>query len=62
MEKEKMSLQQAIIRYRAKHDLTQGEFAELAGIGRSTLINIETGKIKGSKITREKIIMALKGE
>lgn len=59
---EKITLPQAIIDYRARHGLKQDEFAALAGIGRSTLINIETGKIPGNKITRAKIMIVLKGE
>lgn len=36
-------LRERVIRYRAKHNLTQGEFAELCGLTRPTIGTLESG-------------------
>ena len=52
-----------IIMYRAKHNMSQREFAAHAGISESTLVHIETGKLKKlSRLVEAKIQLALADE
>ena len=52
-----------IIRYRAKHNLSQTEFANLCGLTKQTIGTIESGRPgrsgNVSRITREKILMVI---
>lgn len=57
------TLKQQIIRYRAKHNMSQRAFAIHAGISHATLVHIEKGsKRKMNKLTEEKIKIALEDE
>lgn len=51
-----------MIMYRAKHKLSQPEFAEKAGVSVQTVCHIETGQQKPSKITVAKIRLAMQEE
>lgn len=57
-----MSLKERILRYRAKHNLSQEDFANLAQVNVMTINTIETGKRKPTQLTVAKIEMVLKGE
>lgn len=57
------ALQAAILSYRARHNLSQGKFAELCNVTPQTICNIENGVQKPSKLTRTKIKVVIeKGE
>lgn len=49
------TLSEKIIAYRGKHRLTQDEFAEMCGVGRATIVNIEKGKAHPTRLTVAKI-------
>lgn len=49
-------LSQKIIEYRAKHNLSQVDFAKLCKVSTQTACNVENCKQKPSKITLTKII------
>lgn len=54
------SLKTQIVRYRAKHDMSQVEFAARVGISATTLVAIEKGNKKNiSRLTKAKIKMVL---
>lgn len=55
-------LQERIIRYRAKHRLTQREMAVLCGISISTLNSVETDQQTPGKLTLAKIELVLEGD
>lgn len=44
-----------VLRYRARHGLSQEAFANLVGVTKATIWNLESGKSKPTKLTREKI-------
>lgn len=50
------NLADAIVRYRARHDLNQDEFAELCGLTKQTIWAIENGRASITKLTRAKIL------
>lgn len=53
-------LADAIIKYRAKHDLSQGEFAGRCGISKQTVGYIEAGRRQGvTALTRAKILQVI---
>ena len=53
------SLSDQIIRYRAKHDLNQAEFAQRCGLTKQTIGAIESGLHGITKLTRAKIMRVL---
>jgi len=57
-----MTLQEEMIQYRAKNNLSQRRFAELCNISIVTLNNVERGAQKPSALTEAKIRMVIKGE
>ena len=54
-----MTLEEKIIRYRAKHRLSQKQMADLCGITLQTLCNVENGIQTPGKITVTKIQLVL---
>lgn len=57
------TLRKRIIMYRAKHNMSQVQFAKHAGISEATLVYIETGKKKKlSRLVEAKIQLALEDE
>ena len=56
-----MNLAKRMLRYRAKHNLTQRQLADLCKINRCYLSEIENGADPG-KIVREKIELVIGGE
>lgn len=57
-----MRLQEAMLLYRAQHNLNQEEFAKLCEVSRQTIHMIEKGAQKPSRFTQKKIELILKGE
>ena len=57
-----MTLDKAILMYRAKHNLTMRAFAEKCGVTMQTIYNIETVKQNPSRFTRAKIELVLGDE
>lgn len=56
-----MKLSEKMVEYRAKHDLTQKQLAELCGITAQTVIKAEQGKPL-TRRTAKKIELAIKEE
>lgn len=54
-------MEEKIIEYRARHNMSQVEFAKLVGVDRATIIRAENGK-GISKLTLAKIKMLLEKE
>ena len=54
-----MTLQEAILRYRAEHNMTQAEFAAKVGVSKLTILQIENGKRMPRTVTAMKIKMAM---
>lgn len=52
----------SIIKYRAKHGLTQKQFAEKAGVSVVTVLQIEKGTTRPTNLTRAKIELAMENE
>lgn len=50
-----MTLQEKIVRYRARHNLTQRQFGELIGVTKQTVYGIENGLQDPSKMTMMRI-------
>jgi DNA-binding transcriptional regulator YiaG len=57
-----MTLQEEMIQFRARNNLSQKRFAELCNISIVTLNNVERGVQKPSTLTEAKIRMVIKGE
>lgn len=57
-----MTLGEKIIMYRAKHNMTQKQFAELVGLSTQTVYLIESELQNPKKITVAKIELVLKGD
>ena len=57
-----MTLQDEMIRYRAKENISQEEFAKRCGLSKQTVYCVENGIQEPSKITREKIRLVLEDE
>lgn len=57
-----MKLQKAILMYRAKHSMSQRDFAEKCGLAMQTVYNVETVGQKPSKITKTKIEIVIGDE
>ena len=55
-----MTLGERILRYRAKHNLSQEEFANRAQVNVMTINTIENDKRKPTKLTEMKVEMILK--
>ena len=55
-----MSLRERILRYRAKYDLSQEDFANLCQVNVMTINSIETEKRKPTQLTVTKIEMVLR--
>lgn len=53
------SLPDLIVRYRARYNLTQAEFAKLVGVTTQTIGAIESGKHGATKLTQAKIIQVI---
>jgi DNA-binding XRE family transcriptional regulator len=51
-----------IVDYRAKHDITQGEFAVICKLSLTTICNIENGNSNPSKVTKKKILNVIEGK
>lgn len=56
------NLADKIVAYRAKHRLSQRQFAERCGLCLQTINNIETGIAEPSRITVAKIMLEIEGE
>lgn len=56
-----MTLSEKMMWYRAEHGLTQQQFADMCGLSKMTICQIETGVQKPSKITQMKILIVLGG-
>ena len=52
-------LSDRIVRYRAKHDLNQDEFARRCGLTKQTIGAIESGRHGVTKLTKAKIVQIL---
>ena len=57
-----MTLGEAILEYRARNNLSMRQFAEKCGISLQTVNYVEKGLQKPSRLTKEKIMLVLKGE
>ena len=57
-----MTLGEQILKYRAKHDLSQSEFADKAKVSLQTIYSIEKETQKPGKLTTEKIMLVLNGD
>lgn len=51
-----------IIVFRAKHNLSQENFAKMCCLTQQTICNIENGRQDPSKITKQKILNVIKKE
>lgn len=56
------NLTEMIVRYRAKYDLNQEEFAKRCGLTKQTIGSIESGRHGITKLTRAKIMQVLEEE
>lgn len=54
-----MTLGEEMTRFRAKYKLTQKEFAYIVGVTVQTICNVETGQQTPSRVTEQKIRMAM---
>lgn len=54
---ELQELRERIVRFRAEHNLSQGEFAEMCGLTRPTIGAIETGGYRPGRSTISEITM-----
>ena len=50
-----MTLQEMMVQYRAKHDLSQEKLAKLCGLSLQTVNSVENGLQNPSKLTEQKI-------
>lgn len=55
-----MTLQDKMVEYRAKHDMSQKVFAKKCGVSLQTINSVENGLQKPSKVTEAKIMMVIK--
>ena len=55
-------LAERIVRYRAKHNLSQVEFASICKVTGQTISNIERGAQEPSKLTLAKILNTIEKE
>lgn len=54
-----MTLAEKMLTYRAKHRMTQPEFAKKCGLSTQTVCSIETGQQTPSRITELKILLVV---
>lgn len=54
-----MALKDKMIRFRAKHNLSQDALAGKAGVSKQTIYMIETGQQNPSRLTEQKILLAM---
>lgn len=59
---QKSDLGEKILKYRAKHDMSQVEFARKCGVTVQTICNIENGIQNPSKLTKQKILILIAEE
>lgn len=52
-------LREKMLRYRAKHRISQTELAERCGLSFTTINLVESGKQKPIALTREKILLVV---
>lgn len=57
-----LSLSERIVRYRAKHNLSQQEFADTCKLTKQTIGAIESGRHGITKLTRAKIMNVLESD
>ncbi len=57
-----MTLQEQMVRYRAKHNISQTELAQRCGISVQTANSVENGLQEPSKLTRAKIELVVNEE
>ncbi len=57
-----MTLAERMMWYRAKNGLSQQELADLCGLSKMTICQIEKGNQTPSKITQMKILLTIGGE
>lgn len=57
-----MNLQEDMIRYRAKHNISQTELAKRCSVSLQTINAVENGLQEPSKLTRVKISMVIYDE
>ena len=55
-------LSNEIVRYRAKHDLNQEEFAQRCNLTKQTIGAIESGRHGVTKLTKAKIMRVIESE
>lgn len=61
-------LREKVLRYRAKYNLNQEEFAQLCGLTRVTICTLESGRYRGgkqselSKLSKAKISLVLEAD
>lgn len=56
-----MTLSEKMMWYRAEHGLSQQELADLCGLSKMTICQIEKGNQIPSKITQMKIMLIIEG-
>ena len=54
-----MTLQERMIQYRAKHDISQRELAEKVGVSVQTINSVENGTQTPAKVTQAKIELVI---
>lgn len=57
-----MTLKEKIVAFRGRHNLTQVELAKMCKVSHTTIIHIENGKIKPTKLTQAKILAIIDRE
>ena len=57
-----MELKDAILEYRARHNISMKEFAERAHLSLQTVHYVERGLQKPNRLTTKKILLVLKGD
>lgn len=57
-----MTLEQRMVKYRAKERISQRELAERCGVSLQTINSVENGMQKPSQVTRAKIELVVGGE
>lgn len=55
-------LQQKMVRYRAKHNISQSELAQKCSLSLQTISCVETGIQKPSRLTEQKILCVIEGD
>lgn len=54
-----MTIGEEMTRFRAKNNLTQKELADIVGVTVQTICNVETGQQTPSRVTEQKIRIAM---